>query len=405
MPATAALPETGVKAGLGLRLDRHELAGGLGDIGLLLPISIALITVNGLSATAVFGIAGLAYIGTALYFRLPFPVQPLKAFAAIAIATKVSSETIAAGTLLMAASMGLLAISGLASWLTERMPLVLIRGIQASIALLLTKAAFVLADKGNWKGLPAIDPTVSIGIALAVCALLLLLRGRSLPGTLIVIAGGATIGFLVDGGLPDLTLGPAPVYLSIPGGHAFVVALTTLVIAQIPLTFGNSIAATDNVMREYFGDRAERVRPRAIATSIALWNTISGLIAGLPICHGAGGATAHYKLGARNAAATITTGAILLVLALAFGSSLPALLHLLIPGALAGMLLYVAVQHAGLALKNDHFGDTAIAVMMGVVTMWSANLAIGFGFGIAALLVRAGWRRAFSRSAVATHSG
>ena len=39
---------------------------------LLIPISVALVTLDGLNATAVFAGVGLAYIGTALYFRYPF---------------------------------------------------------------------------------------------------------------------------------------------------------------------------------------------------------------------------------------------------------------------------------------------------------------------------------------------
>ena len=112
-----------------------ELSGGLGDCGLFIPIAVALIALNGLNATAVFGVAGLAYAGTALYFRVPVPVQPLKAFAAAAIALHLDSATIAAGALLMAAAMAILAASGLADWLAARFPLVLVRGIQASVAL------------------------------------------------------------------------------------------------------------------------------------------------------------------------------------------------------------------------------------------------------------------------------
>ena len=80
----------------------HELGGGLGDAGLLIPLAVALITLNGLSATAVFAGVGLAYMGTALYFRVPLPVQPLKAFAAAAIALQLDAATIAAGALLTA---------------------------------------------------------------------------------------------------------------------------------------------------------------------------------------------------------------------------------------------------------------------------------------------------------------
>src|SRR5436305_6367857 len=140
-----------------LALDRNEIAGGLGDTGLFIPIAVALITLNGLDATAVFGVAGLAYIGTAAWYRVPVPVQPLKAFAAAAIALHLGAATIAAGALSMAAAMALLAASGLDGWYAERFPTVLIRGIQASVALLLAKAAVELAQRGNWDGLPAVD--------------------------------------------------------------------------------------------------------------------------------------------------------------------------------------------------------------------------------------------------------
>src|SRR3954469_7035020 len=105
-----------------MRFNLRELAGGLGDTGLFIPIAVAMITLNGLNATAVFAVAGLAYIGTALYFRVPVPVQPLKAFAAAAIALHLSAATLAAGGLLMAAAMALLAVTGTAVWLAKRFP-------------------------------------------------------------------------------------------------------------------------------------------------------------------------------------------------------------------------------------------------------------------------------------------
>src|SRR5919197_384339 len=152
----------------GVRFDRIELAGGLGDSGLMIPIAVSLIAINGLGATAVFCGVGLMYIATALYYRVPVPVQPLKAFAAAALA--------------------LLAATGLADWLASRFPVVLVRGIQASVALLLTKAAVDLAERGNWEGMPAVDPTVGVVTALIACGeMLLYSRSRPLQGSLIVL--------------------------------------------------------------------------------------------------------------------------------------------------------------------------------------------------------------------------
>jgi SulP family sulfate permease len=372
----------------------RELSGGLGDAGLFIPIAIAMIALNGLNATAVFAVAGLVYIATALYFRVPVPVQPLKAFAAAAIALHLSAETLAAGALLMAAAMALLAITGTAGWLARRFPTALVRGIQASVALLLAKAAIELAQKGNWDGLPSIDPTVSLVIAAACCVLLLAVAGdRWLPGSLMVLAAGAAIGIGVDGLPSGVGAGPEGISWSLPGGADFATALTTLVLAQIPLTFGNSVVATADAEREYFGERARRVDPRRLASSISFANVAAGLTGGLPVCHGAGGVTAHYRLGARTAGATLMVGAIYVTLGVAVGASLPAFLHLLAPGALAGMLLFVAIQHAVLAGRLERADDRILAAGIGLITLLTGNLAIGAGAGIVALALRALLRR------------
>src|SRR3954454_14616648 len=198
-----------------MRFNVRELGGGLGDAGLFIPIAVAMIALNGLNATAVFVVTGLVYVGTALYFRVPVPVQPLKAFAAAAIALGLSPEALAAGALLMAAAMAVLAATGLAGWLAERFPLVLVRGIQASVALLLAKAAIELAAKGHWPGPPPIDPAVGLAMAAAACAALFACRALSLPGSLLVLGAGAAVGFAV-GGVPSLATGPEPVSFSLP---------------------------------------------------------------------------------------------------------------------------------------------------------------------------------------------
>jgi sulfate permease, SulP family len=371
-----------------LRWNRHEIAGGLGDFGLLIPIAIAMVTINGLNATAVFAGVGLAYIGTAAYFRVPVPVQPLKAFAAAAIALDLQADVLAAGALLMAAAMALLALTGAAGWLATRFPIVLVRGIQASVALLLAKAAVELAERGNWAGLPPIDSALAVVMAVVCCVLLFAWgdAGR-LPGSLLILGGGAVVGVAVSGLPSDVQLGPQSVGASLPDTAAFGTALTTLVLAQIPLTFGNSVVATVDAERSYFGERANRVKPRSVATSIAVSDGLAGLIGGLPVCHGAGGVTAHYRLGARTAAATMFTGAMLLSLALIFGAALPAILTRLAPGALAGMLLFVAIQHGLLASRLERLPARVVAAGMGLITLLSGNLAIGFGAGAAALAV------------------
>ncbi|RYP14340.1 hypothetical protein DL765_006443 [Monosporascus sp. GIB2] len=75
-----------------------EISGALGDLGTLLPLMITL-AVNGsisLSTTLVF--SGFFNFATGVIFGIPLPVQPMKAIAAAAIASRASQrETVAAG--------------------------------------------------------------------------------------------------------------------------------------------------------------------------------------------------------------------------------------------------------------------------------------------------------------------
>jgi hypothetical protein len=121
-----------------------EISGGFGDIGLLAPMAVALITLNHLNATVVLAGAGIFYITTALIFRLPVPVQPLKAVSAIAIASGLGPPGIAAAGLMIGVIFVALSVTNLTSVLRRIFVAPVVRGIQLSIGLLLAQAALGL---------------------------------------------------------------------------------------------------------------------------------------------------------------------------------------------------------------------------------------------------------------------
>ena len=53
------------------KFDKIELAGSLGDLGTLLPLAFALVSINGLNPTILFLLVGMFYVFTGLYYRLP----------------------------------------------------------------------------------------------------------------------------------------------------------------------------------------------------------------------------------------------------------------------------------------------------------------------------------------------
>jgi len=67
-------------------LTRWDAAGAFGDIGVLFPIAIALISLNHVNPTATLLAAGVTYLLAGRCFQIPIAVQPFKAVAAIALA-------------------------------------------------------------------------------------------------------------------------------------------------------------------------------------------------------------------------------------------------------------------------------------------------------------------------------
>ena len=72
-----------------MRFDVAEASGALGDLGTFIPLVASLVYVNQLDAGSILFFAGLYNIFTGFVFNQPVPVQPMKAIAAVAIASLV----------------------------------------------------------------------------------------------------------------------------------------------------------------------------------------------------------------------------------------------------------------------------------------------------------------------------
>lgn len=362
-----------------MRLDRRELAGAVADLGVLVPIATALVVTNGLAATAVLLPAGLLYILAAVTYRLPVPVQPLKAFGAIAIAKGLGSDEIAAGALLMGVIFLVLGRTGLIDLAGRAFPKALIRGVQLTVGLLFLKVAWGLVHAPP-PGFAdhAADPALLVALGALVLAVAFALRRRHV--SLVLVAIALVISLARTGG--ELALGPSGIALPSIDVDILATAFVVLVVPQIPLTFANSCLATADAARRYFGAAAARVRPGLLATTLGLANLVSSGIAGMPVCHGAGGMTAHRAFGARTAGAPLAIGAALLVLALGFGAGLAALLAAFPLPILAGMLAAAGLLHIGLLADLRGARSWAIALLVGAIGL-GLNLAVALAVGLA----------------------
>ena len=118
-----------------IRFDRNELAGAFGDLGTDLPLIVGISLAAHLDATSVLIMFGVMQILTGLRYRIPMPVQPLKAMAAIVIAQKVSGSVLFGAGLAIGVTMFILSVTGLIDWLARVVPKNVIRGIQFGLGL------------------------------------------------------------------------------------------------------------------------------------------------------------------------------------------------------------------------------------------------------------------------------
>jgi len=142
------------------RFSWMEFSGSLGDLGLFLPLVVAMTIACDLNIGVILILAGLMNVITGLLFRQPIPVQPMKAIAAVVITEGlVQDELIAAGLLM---GVILLIFSGIVDQINRFIPKPIVRGIQLGIGL-------KLAAKGaEWVSGLAIMGWDSIALAVIV---------------------------------------------------------------------------------------------------------------------------------------------------------------------------------------------------------------------------------------------
>jgi SulP family sulfate permease len=375
-----------------------ELGGALGDLGTLLPLLAALVLINGVNPTSAFFVVGIAYVLSGLFYRIPMPIQPLKSVASIAIATGISASVISASGLLMAGILILLAVTGLISKVAKLFPKPIIRGIQLGVGFILLRAGIgfirneTLFIDSNITAAPVL--AIPLGWLIAAASgliLILCIRTKRIPPSLAVLGVGIIIALFIGpvSNLANINFGIAnPINISMPSLSNMQTAFVLLVIPQLPLTLGNAVFATHDTAKHYYGNKAERVTPKRLLTSMSGANFMAGILGGMPVCHGSGGLTAHYRFGARTGGASIMVGAIFLAAAIFVdGNALP--IFSLIPYATLGLLVAaVGFRHALLARDVTGLLNKAVVAVIAILALVTSSLAIGFAAGLAILYAK-----------------
>lgn len=363
----------------GNRYDRMEWAGAFGDLGTLIPFVAAYIGVLKMDPFGVLFAFGAAMLVCGLYYKTPFPVQPMKAIGAVAAIQAVQTAIITpaavySAALVTGAAWLFLGLTGLASRLAKLVPPAVVIGIVFGLGF-----GFML------QGVKMMQTDWLIAVV-AGSGTLLLMGNRTVPAMFVLLAFGAVVGAVQNPALLDALSKTgiafhAPVFaLGELSWNQFFIGAVLLALPQIPLTLGNAVIAIKEENNRLFPQR--RVTEGGVSISTGIMNLFSAAVGGVPMCHGAGGMAAHVAFGARTGGSVVILGCVLLVLAFFFSGSVD-LLFQLFPAAVLGVILFLT--GAQLALGSSTFpaerGARAVVLLTAALCMW--NVGAGFIVGIA----------------------
>jgi len=351
-----------------LRFDRNELAGAFGDLGTFIPLVTVLVVLNGLDPKGIFLSFGLLYVYSGLVFGIPLPVQPMKATASIMITEMYSPTFLLGAGLVVGVFFLVLSLTNGIALINRIIHKSVVRGIQLGLGLNLILVAFRFMQKDQLAGW--------ILSFVGVVVVLIFLKSRRFPSALILLSIG--VGFSFLGGFPlrvfieNVSLGlPSPV---LPSATDIMQGTVLLGLPQIPLTVGNAILATSLLSYDYFGEK-KAVSVRRLSFSHGFMNLVAVLLGGIPVCHGAGGLSGHFRFGARTGGAMIIIGVIFAALGIFYGGAIVQVLSLL-PFSVLGVLLLFSGLELSFAVRDVTLRKSDVAVALFV-----AGVSIVFQYG------------------------
>jgi len=350
-----------------IKINRNELSGAFGDIGTDLPLIVAMLAVTDLNASGVLIIFGLMQVMTAFVYGLPMPVQPLKAVAMIVITQKISSDVIFGGGLAIGVVMLLLTVTGMLTLLNRLVPKTVVRGIQLGLGLqlcLLALTDYIPSDQYIGYVVAA------IGFAIGV----VLIGNKKYPPALFIIGLGFLYALIsapnvfqsISVTIPTLIMPKISIENVLTG-------FVLLALPQIPLSLGNSIFATNQLVNDYFPEKKMTVKKIGLTYSII--NIVTPFVGGIPTCHGSGGIAGHYTFGGRTGGSALIYGLFYIMLGLLFSMNLPGILMIFPKPILGVILLFEGI--ALVMLVKDIITEKKtffIAILVGI-------MAIGLPYG------------------------
>ena len=349
-----------------------EISGSCGDFGTLIPLLVALSRQRSIYLAPTLLGTGVVHIITGMYWDLPFPLQPMKSIAALAISqdldrSQVTTAGIGMGILFLLLQFGT-TIDILHRWI----PNTVVGGLQLGVGWKLAiRGIHMIQELPWWGALDGIMWSVACGL---LC--LYLLRPRSTIASVEEQQHQFTAFSLIK---QFSEKPPVGIYLFVLGvllaaiqlifsqdstnqndntntekEPILVNALKSVTwgdwkmgllqgtLPQLPLTTLNSCLSVCLLAQTLFPNRTRKATRRSVCLSIGCMNLFLCPLGMMPHCHGAGGLAGQHRLGANSGVSMVILGLFKIGLSLlAYQGSLLMILDAL-PVSILGVLLVLA---------------------------------------------------------------
>jgi len=355
------------------RYDKMEWAGAFGDLGTLIPFVVAYITIVKVEPLGLLLMFGIAKVASGFYYRTPFPIQPMKAIGAAAVAGGISPAALFGSGLTTGLFWLLAGVTGAIRPISKLATKPVVRGIVLGLGL-----TFLVEGVHRMISAPLLA-----GIALIVTYLFL--TNPKIPAMFLLLIIGVVSAVVMDPNLlselAKIHVGfKLPVFsLSSMTWNDLVMGTLLFTLPQIPLTLGNAVIAVVAENNELFPDR--KVTERMIAVSQGIMNLIAPIFGGVPMCHGAGGMAGHVRFGAKTGGALVILGSLVIVTALFFSESVT-IIFKIFPNAILGVILFFAGAELALGVRDigENKSDFYVMLIVAAFAMW--NMGAAFLVGI-----------------------
>jgi len=355
-----------------------EFSGSLGDLGLFIPLVVAMTVAADLNFGYVLIWAGVMNVFTGWVFRQPICVQPMKAIAVVVITEGLIKDEMVAAGLIM--GLCLVLCSGIIHKINQWVPKAIVRGIQLGVGLkLVVQGIRWIVD------LPVLGWD-SIVLSIFIIVTLFVLRDTRKPYLVYLFLLGFLLLYLKDSTLMS------NFHVAVPEFHYYWPELSSWkrglvfgALPQLPLSILNSVIAVCALSADYFPGRG--IQPKRMALSIGLMNLFCVPLGGIPMCHGAGGLAAQYRFGARTGGSVIMLGCVKIMIGLLLGTAILPLLKSYPMAILAPLLILAGLKLAQSAQDIVGQKKNFIIALVTALAILVMNTLVGFICGCVLAIV------------------